>query len=183
MNFNQNGQLRPVPKLLLLVSFLVGLFTLSACVSSPGGGSGTLQPGDELPAFYLKTPGGEAISSDDLKGKPAVISVFATWCPPCKIELKEFESELWQPLKDSGVHVIGINYGDEDADQISSFANELGVTFPLLVDEEGEFRSGLGIRGIPQSYVVDKDGRIQDVFTGYTDQAVASMKRQLSEGL
>jgi peroxiredoxin len=160
----------------LVLAIAVGL---AAC--TPGGGQvGNVQVGDEVPPFYLKTPDGQTVGSDDLKGKqPYVVAVFATWCPPCKTELVAFEKELWQPLKDSNIGVYGINFGDETPEQITEFGSDLGVSFPLLVDETGDFRTAVGVQGIPTSFVVGKDGRIKDIHVGFTDEGVASIKKQL----
>jgi peroxiredoxin len=155
---------------------------LTSCNMQQRDAAGNVQIGDDVPTFYLKSPDGTTVGSDDLKGRqPYVVAVFATWCPPCKMELKAFEKELWEPLKDSNIGVYGINYGDETADQIQQFAQELGVTFPLLIDEPGEFRKAVGVQGVPTSFVVGKDGKIMDIHLGFTDEGVASIKKQLME--
>lgn len=164
----------------ILASLLI-TGTLVGCGSRQGSQSGNLSIGDEVPAFYLKSPDGKAVSSDPVNGKPYVVAVFATWCPPCKMELAALETEVWQPLKDQGIGVYGINYGDEDEDQIREFAQATGATFPLLVDKDGDFRKTAGVSAVPQSYVVGGDGKILEVHTGYTDEGVASIKRLLQE--
>jgi len=152
---------------------------LSGCVDRPLNRLG-LSAGDEIPAFYLKDAvSGKSVGSDDLKGKPYVISIFGTWCPPCRMELNEFQKKLWEPLQDSGIGVYGINFGDEDEATIKDFAKANGITFPLLVDVEASFRHQAGVSAVPQSYVVGKDGRILETHEGFSSESVDAIKSEL----
>lgn len=142
--------------------------------------TGSTSAGEDLPAFTLTDAvTGQSISKEDLLGKPYVVSVFGTWCPPCKLELAAFQQQLWEPLKDDGIGVYGINLGNEDAATIKGFAESNGLTFPLLVDEEGEFAKKVGVTGVPHSLVVGKDGKIIEVHQGFSDEGVAAIKRDL----
>jgi peroxiredoxin len=157
---------------------------ISGCgVSSRGSSEWNVKVGDPVPEFSLKDTDGNIVSSDSLKGKPYAIAIFATWCPPCRMELQALEKDVWQPLKERGVSIVGINYGDEDAQLISTFAGELGVTFPMLVDETGSFRQKAGVSMVPQSLVIGPDGRILDLHVGFTDEAVVSTREELKAGL
>ena len=107
----------------------------TACTMRGGDSTANVQVGDDIPPFYLKTPDGTPVGSDDLKskGQPYVVAVFATWCPPCKTELQAFEKDIWEPLKDSNIGVYAINYGGESGDEIREYAQQLGVTFDTIV--------------------------------------------------
>lgn len=139
--------------------------------------------GDEVPAFSLKDTAGNVVSSESMLGKPYVIAVFATWCPPCKMELAALETDVWRPLKDKGVGVVGIDFGDEDAQLISKFAAENDLTFPLLVDMDASFRTKAGAMMVPQSLVIGPDGKILDLHVGFTDESVEATKTALIDAL
>lgn len=155
---------------------------ISGC-EGPSGGMGNVKIGDPVPEFELRGIDGQTYSSEGLLGTPYLVSVFATWCPPCKIEMEHFEKDIWQPLKDSGVGVYGINYGDEGDDLIAEFGREHGLSFPLLVDLAGDFQSKAGVRGVPTAYVVGKDGRIKSIHEGYSEEAVSVIKQELQHEL
>lgn len=157
---------------------------LAGCENRQGGSKDfNVKIGDPVPAFSLKDIDGNIVSSKDLLGKPYVVAVYATWCPPCKMELAALEKAVWQPLKEQGIGVVGINYGDEDANLIRGFAEEIGVTFPMLVDQEGSFRAEAGVSMVPQSLVVGKDGKILDLHVGFTDESIAATEEALNAAL
>lgn len=169
---------------LLSATGAVLVITLAGCEIRPHGDSGwSVKIGDPVPAFSLQDIDGSTVSSESLKGKPYTIAVFATWCPPCKMELEALEKQVWQPLKDQGASVVGINFGDEDAAVIRKFAQDSGVTFPMLVDESGSFRKQAGISVLPQSLVIGADGRIINLHIGFTDEAVVSTREELQSEL
>lgn len=143
----------------------------------------SVKVGEAIPDFSLQDLDGNTVSTESLLGKPYVVAVFATWCPPCKMELTMLESDVWQELKDQGIKVVGINFGEEDAGTISKFATQNGLTFPLLVDEDGGFRKSVGVSMIPQSIVVGSDGKILDLHVGFTDESVASTASTLKSAL
>lgn len=152
---------------------------LAACQPASHSGGNT-SAGEDLPAFNLQDAvTSKFISKEDLLGQPYVVSVFGTWCPPCKLELAAFQKQLWEPLKDDGIGVYGINLGNEDAATIKGFAESNGLDFPLLVDEDGEFAKKVGVTGVPHSLVVGKDGKIIEVHQGFSDEGVAAIKREL----
>ena len=157
---------------------------LSGCnLQSSSENAFSVSIGDTIPDFSLQDLDGNTVSTESLLGKPYVVAVFATWCPPCKMELTMLESDVWQKLKDQGIKVIGINFGEEDATMIAKFASQNGLTFPLLIDEDGDFRRTVGISMIPQSIVVGSDGKILDLHVGFTDESVASTAATLQDAL
>lgn len=168
----------------MAVCIAILLAGVTGCEMNAGRSSEwNVQVGDPVPEFSLQDVDGNTISSESLKGSPYVIAIFATWCPPCRMELEALERQVWQPLKDKGAKVIGINYGDEDAELIRQFASELGVSFPLLVDESGSFRQKAGISMVPQSLVIGPEGRITDLHVGFTDEAVISIGEELEAAI
>lgn len=142
-----------------------------------------VQIGDMVPDFSLKDLDGKTWSPEELKGKPYLMAVFATWCPPCKEELQALETQVWQPLKDQGIQVIAVNFGEEDEETVKRFASDERLTFPILIDESGSLRNDLGVQMIPQSVVVNPDGVILNLHTGYDPDAMRGTVQELKDSI
>jgi cytochrome c biogenesis protein CcmG, thiol:disulfide interchange protein DsbE len=113
------------------------------------------------PAFKLPRLTEEGrMSTDDLDGSPYVLNFWATWCDPCRKEMPAFE-RVWQKYKSRGVVIVGVNIND-DLGEAREFAGELGITYPLVVDENDELATELGVKGLPQTFFVDTSGEIVD---------------------
>ncbi|MFC7377564.1 DsbE family thiol:disulfide interchange protein [Brevundimonas sp. GCM10030266] len=94
-------------------------------------------------------------------GRPMLVNVFASWCPPCKVE----HPKLLE-LKARGIAVVGVAYKDDPA-ATRAFLDELGNPFSMvLVDREGRAGLDLGITGAPETFAVDAQGRVVAKFAG-----------------
>ena len=139
---------------------------------------------DALPDFTVQTVNGEPFTlSDALKTHAlVVINLFATWCPPCRMEFPYLE-EAWEQQKDS-VSVIALSIEPEDTDEdLRSYAEELGLHFPVG-HEDGTDLSRFVTEGIPTTLLVDRTGKVVwvecgaktstqaflDLFDGYTGE-------------
>ncbi|SBT52617.1 TlpA family protein disulfide reductase [Micromonospora narathiwatensis] len=133
--------------------------------------SGT--PGERLPELTLACfTGGAPVSLGDVKG-PAVINVWASWCPPCRKELPAF-----QRLSERAAgrfQVIGVNSQDSRSGA-QSIGEDFGVRFPMLVDQGDAFERALERRAFPLTVLVDADGRIR-----HTDSSGALDDARLTE--
>lgn len=95
---------------------------------------------------------------------PLVVNVFASWCEPCKAE-----HPLLMAMQKDGVKIIGIPWGDTE-EKINAFLAEAGDPFLTLInDPQRKLTSALGLRGIPTSYIVDRQGVIRWVWAGPLD--------------
>ncbi|GIN84151.1 hypothetical protein J6TS2_05370 [Heyndrickxia sporothermodurans] len=115
-----------------------------------------LNIGLKAPDFQLKTIKGNNIRLSDLKGKKTFINFFATWCTPCKTEMPILEEFSKEHSKD--MIVIAINI-DTKAN-VKRYINELGLTFPVLLDKNGFVNEKYQILAIPSSYLLDEKGII-----------------------
>jgi peroxiredoxin len=109
--------------------------------------------------FSLQRVTGESLRLSDLKGQVVLVNFWATWCPPCREEMPSIH-RVWQQLHDEGFEVLAVNLGEE-ASAISDFAARLALdeAFPLLLDPDGEAMRALQVRGLPTTYLIDKQGR------------------------
>lgn len=111
--------------------------------------------GKPLPAFQLQNLQGEAISQADIQG-PALLNVWASWCPACAAE-----HDILMGLKQQGIKIYGLNYKDEQADALK-FLSTLGNPFyKIIVDPEGHYGFDLGVYGAPETFFIDAQGNVQ----------------------
>ena len=117
------------------------------------------------PDFTLASTDGESVTLSSLRGRPVVINFWATWCPPCRAEMPDLE-RLWLQNNPEGLVVLGVNQGEREDIVVRYARDEVGTTFPLLLDTRLEVGALYGVRAFPTTYFVDSDGRIQDIKIG-----------------
>ncbi|MFG3598489.1 TlpA family protein disulfide reductase [Micromonospora chersina] len=135
----------------------------------PSGPAASGAPGDPLPDLALSCfTGGAPVNVRDIKG-PAVINVWASWCPPCRKELPAFQR--LSERAGGRFQVIGVNSRDSRGGA-QSIGEDFGVRFPMLVDQGDAFERALGRNAFPLTVLVDADGRIRHTdSTGALDDA------------
>ncbi len=117
------------------------------------------------PDFTLTSTDGETFTLSELRGTPVILNFWATWCPPCRAEMPAFE-EVWQRYGRGDVLILGVNQG-ESATAVEGFARGyIQTSFPLLLDRRTEVGAIYGVRALPTTVFVDREGRIQDVKVG-----------------
>lgn len=126
--------------------------------------SGGVPVGGPAPDFELKTVSGEAYRLSDLKGKAVVLNFFATWCRYCEAEMPVLE-EAWRAYADQGLVVLGIDLDESDL-AVTAFQEELGLTFPILVDRGSNVARLYQIVPLPTTYFIDRSGVVRGKWTG-----------------
>jgi thiol-disulfide isomerase/thioredoxin len=122
-----------------------------------GGEPGLPAVGDSAPDFSYTDAGGSTHKLSDLRGRVVVLNFWATWCVPCRQEMPALD-RVAKEYGDSVV-VLGVNKL-EQAEQVASFAREIGVGFTLVVNPAGDIPDRYGIRALPTTYVIRPDGTI-----------------------
>jgi cytochrome c biogenesis protein CcmG, thiol:disulfide interchange protein DsbE len=163
-----------VRKLIPVGVLVIAVVAAGAYVIDRRGGGSQLEPGvtemdEPLPRLQGPTLDGGTADTRDLRGSIAVINVWAEWCAPCLEEMPALQ-RLHERYQDRGVSFLGINYRN-DEDKARSFVEVTGVTYPSLVDHAGAFADDLGFVGLPDTYVVDRAGRIRYAVFGETSEA------------
>jgi len=110
--------------------------------------------------FTVKDMNGANVRLADHKGKVILINFWATWCPPCKMEIPGF-IELYDQYKDQGLVILGVS-GDDDAETLRTFASEWKINYPMLVgrDEEKLLDAYGPLYGYPTSVLVGRSGAV-----------------------
>ena len=110
------------------------------------------------PEFSLMDLDEQVHTLADYRGKPVIVNFWATWCPPCREEMPSME-KAWQRIEREGIDMIGINVG-EDFDTVFGFTAEMDVSFPLLLDQDGEVTGKWPIQGLPTTYILNPRGEM-----------------------
>jgi peroxiredoxin len=139
----------------------------------------TLEPapvaGHPAPDFELKTLEGDTLRLSDLKGQPVILNFWATWCAPCRAEFPDFQRTFVDNA--DNLIIVGVNNTAADQEsQIGDFVQEMGATFPIVLDETGDTVETYRILGLPTTIFIDRDGVINEVFTGPVNQAYIESK-------
>jgi len=134
------------------------------------------------PSFTLQDLKGNQISLSDFQGKVVILDFWATWCPPCVIEIPHF-IELYEQYKDKGFAMVGISLDRQGVGVVESFVRKYRVNYPILMTDGQVDRVYGGITGIPTTFVIDRAGNIRRKYVGYRNKAVfeADIKALLAE--
>lgn len=156
-----------IPYLLLL---LVGAVWIWLSKAPPGGTTGgnipAPQKGFLAPDFSLPTSDGQIITLSDYQGRPVLLNIWATWCPPCRAEMPAME-QVYQDLKEDGFVILAVNATNQDnPSEVETFTKSFGLTFPVLFDQQGEITQQYEVRALPSSFFIDSKGMIQEVVIG-----------------
>ena len=140
------------------------------------------QAGFLAPDFTLQTEAGETYTLSDLKGQAVLVNMWATWCPPCKAEMPAIE-KMYNEYKDQGFTVLAVNNTfQDDPFNISPFAENYGLTFPILLDQTGEVSRNYQIHSLPSSFFVNRHGIITEVIIG-GPMSEALLRTRIEEAL
>ncbi|HWV16229.1 MAG TPA: TlpA disulfide reductase family protein [Cellvibrio sp.] len=127
--------------------------------------------GTPAPAFTvdaLKNATAAKINLADYKGKVVYVDFWASWCGPCKRSFPKLE-ELRTKYKSKGFEVIAINM-DEDLANANEFLKKIPVTFPVGTDPKGTIAQTYRVQGLPTAYIIDRQGAIGHVITGFNEK-------------
>jgi peroxiredoxin len=122
--------------------------------------------GKPAPSFELKTIAGETVKLQDLRGKVVLLDFWASWCGPCMMAMPEIE-KIHQEFAGQSVMVIGVNQRD-DAEAAQEAVESKAITFIQILDTDGSVGDAFGVTGIPQTVLIDAEGRIQRIHQGYS---------------
>jgi peroxiredoxin len=143
------------------------------------------QKGFLAPDFEAVTLSGETIRLSALRGQPVILSLWASWCPPCREEMPALQ-QIYTDFSDQGLVVLGINMTAQDSrDAAGNFVNEFGFSFPIPLDSNGDISRLYRVQALPTTYFIDSDGVIRDVIIGgpVAEAVLRSQAVNLLEGV
>ncbi|MCX5665541.1 MAG: TlpA disulfide reductase family protein [Candidatus Omnitrophica bacterium] len=144
--------------------FVFALLMLGACSQGSA-----IEIGSDAPDFSLADINGNKVSLSNFNGKVVILDFFASWCPPCKMEIPDFIA-LEKTYGDKGFAMIGVAL--VSAVEAKEFAGKMGINYPVLVDDGKASEIYGPIRSIPTTFIIDKSGKIVKIYIGYREKAV-----------
>lgn len=130
-----------------------------------------IEVGSKAPQFHaidLRT--GRPATIDDYRGKVVLLNIWATWCPPCLVEMPSMQ-RLHQKLAGTDFQLVAVSVDEADSTVVNKFVRDLGLTFGILHDQPGTIRQIYQTSGVPESFVIDRDGVIVKKVIGAADWA------------
>ena len=158
--YHRTGAKAPVSFLLTLALALVASAGIvSVAQARPP------QIGEPAEDFSLQDTTGKEIQLSALRGRPVLLTFWATWCEPCKVEMPEIQ-KAYDRYKQDGFVVLAVNFG-ERAKKAKAYADEHDMSFPVLVDRRANVASQYTVVSLPVSFFIDPEGMIRErVFGG-----------------
>ena len=166
--------LSPAPIAIVCVLLaLIALLAYGLAQNEPDRGvDEALARGERSPAPEFELPklgGGGSTSLADYRGQVVVLNFWASWCKPCREESPLLER--WhRRIRDRGATVLGVDILDVTG-RAQAFVDEFGLTYPMLKDKDGEGLDRFGVVAYPETFVIDRQGRIAAVARGPVDDA------------
>jgi peroxiredoxin len=148
-------------KLILAIILVSGLL-ITSCGSNPNSPAAAV--GNPAPEFQLPDLDGQAISLNDLKGKPVLLNFWASWCGPCRSEMP-YMQEIHEEWSGDGLVLLTINIG-EGLPQVQEFLQKRNLSLPVLLDTQNNVAEQYGVQYLPTTFFIDKDGIIQEKIVG-----------------
>lgn len=143
--------------------------------------------GKPAPTFVAKTLDGDEVDLSKEKGNVVVMDFWATWCAPCKVSLPHVEAMSKDPeLVKRGLKVWAIDclkLGKESEQKARDYVKESGFTFTVPLDAEGLATKNFGIKLIPVTLVIGRDGVVKKHFTGYPEGTEQELRQAVEEAL
>lgn len=163
---------------LLLLAFL-GLLAVGLLRPRSGNAAGTALAGQPAPNFTLQTLDGGRVSLAQFRGRPVLVNFWASWCEPCRDEAPLLRQAAVEHAE-KGLVVLGVVYQDTPQNA-RKFRDEFALGFPVLLDEPGAISVQYGLSGLPDTYFIDREGRIAARHPGAL--TAADLERRLGEVL
>jgi cytochrome c biogenesis protein CcmG, thiol:disulfide interchange protein DsbE len=171
---------------------LIGILTLFgwrlAARQGPANGPGVNSVGQlaelrqrEVPEIPLRSFDGRDVRLADLRGQVVVLNFWGSWCIPCREEAPALE-RVWQATRDADVQFVGVNVWEAESDAFN-FVREQRISYMNVLDPAGRLAIELGLTGIPETYFVDREGKLVRRWIGpITDERLRSLVAELENG-
>lgn len=168
---NRNRTLVMAALLVPIVGLLVLMaWALAQTGGNPGGVAINTQSGEAevetgpAPMFLLPLIDGGVLDTEELRGKVVMVDFWSSWCPPCVQEAPVLAATY--PLyADKGVEFVGVAIWDEES-EVSKHVERFNVTYPNGIDAQGRVAISYGVRGIPEKFFLDREGRLVRKYVG-----------------
>ncbi|MDR1469106.1 MAG: TlpA family protein disulfide reductase [Spirochaetaceae bacterium] len=184
---------------MLLLALCLTMVSYAACADSAGrmdvgedvkkafaeAGLPLLNAKQPAPDWTLKAVDGDAVTLSQLTGQVVFLNFWATWCPPCRAEMPSMEA-LYQRFKDRGLALVAVDLMERE-DVVRNYLRENGLTFPVLLDTRGLAGGQYGVKAVPTTCILDRDGTMIAYAAGArdwnTEKMIAAFEKLLSRNV
>jgi len=178
--FSANRSQKTTPNVLTRILLII---TAASLLAVPGPVDAAPRPGQPAPNFKVISTTGQTISQENYRGHVLILDFFATWCQPCRQSIPHLV-EMNRKYGRQGLQILGLSVGEDGERAVKAFTEEFRVNYPLALAGEST-TADFGVRSVPIMYLIDKKGRIAEVFRGYSNEKAQSVeqliKRLLAE--
>ena len=136
----------------------------------------TLKVGRPAPNFEFPGLDGQIVSLSDHRGKVVLVNIWATWCPPCIDEMPSME-KLYNELQGENFEILAVSIDTQGLEAVAPFMKAYKLTFPALIDSEGTIKNLYKATGVPESFIIDKQGILIKKIIGPIDWATPEIFR------
>lgn len=165
-------------KKLLAALMILALCMLTGCnrdknegkkgATSAPAAAGVAAEGKLAPDFSVKGLDGKEVKLSSLKGKVVLVNFWATWCPPCKEEIPSM-MKLNKSLEGKPFQMLAISIDEGGKDSVEKYFKSSGMQLPAYLDSDGAISQSYGATGVPETFIVDRNGLIQKKIVGGMD--------------
>jgi len=122
--------------------------------------------GSQAPDFHaVDLATAKPVGIADYRGKVLLVNIWATWCEPCRAEMPAIE-RLHHLVTDTSFRIVSVSIDKADSGTVTAFARQFGLTFPILQDQSGAIQDEYQTTGVPESFIVDRQGKIMKKVIG-----------------
>lgn len=143
----------------------------------PGQVDAAPRPGQPAPNFKVISITGQAISQENYRGHVLVLDFFATWCPPCRQSIPHL-ANMKRTYGTQGLEILGLSMDEDGANAVKIFANEHRINYPMALVGDST-TADFGVRSVPVIYLIDKKGKVAEIYRGYSGEIARAMEQAI----
>lgn len=156
-------------RFLVLLCMLFAVSMLSACSKGKGGGTtGKAAENKPAPSVNLLSMSDQAVTLESLKGKVVILNFWATWCPPCREEIPSM-IKLNKMMEGKPFAMLCVAVDEGGKKSVAEFLKNTGYSLPVFFDPTGQAPKTYGLTGVPETFVIDKNGVVVKKVIGPLD--------------
>ena len=140
-----------------------------------------INAGDIAPDFTTEMLDGSRVTLSELKGKPTLLIFWATWCPPCRMELSKLQEHIIDPYGDR-INVLPLSRGEERS-VVEEYISKMGYTFAVGLDSDQSIFNKYATNYIPRCFVIDAKGKVLYSGVGYDDVVAMEVEESIEKAL
>ena len=160
-----------------VLSRILPVIVAASLLSTPGPVDAAPRPGQPSPNFKVISTTGQSISQENYRGHVLILDFFATWCQPCRQSIPHLV-EMNRKYGRQGLQVLGLSVDEEGEQTVKTFTDEFRVNYPLAMAGDST-TVDFGVRSVPVMFLIDKKGKVAEVYRGYSIEMARSVEQSI----